>query len=348
MKIIVSFLFLIITTASCQINQKNATPFGEKPNFFGAVSDKIDGLNFVAPPSEFASDPMLEVKSVNADWIAVVPFGYTRVGSPTVMFSSRQWWGERPEGARKTVQLAHAAGLKVMMKPQVYVPGSWPGGLDFDSDADWAQWESDYRKYLMIFVKIAEEENAEMLCIGTEFRISVQKRPDFWRKLIKDIRTIYSGKLTYASNWDDYAQVPFWGELDYIGVDAYFPLVDAKTPEISKLKTAWKPIVNKMKAISEKEKKQILFTEYGYLSVDNCAWQTWELEKNIGECQVNQKAQANALHALFDTFWKEDFWAGGFLWKWFPAGEGHEGYKPKDYTPQGKLGAKILTEWYKE
>jgi hypothetical protein len=30
--------------------------------------------------------------------------------------------------------------------------------------------------------------------------------------------------------------VPFWNELDYIGIDAYFPLSDAVTPTVAEPK----------------------------------------------------------------------------------------------------------------
>lgn len=32
---------------------------------------------------------------------------------------------------------------------------------------------------------------------------------------------------------------------------------------------------------------------------------------------VNLEAQANALQAIHNQFWKEDWFAGGFIWKWF-------------------------------
>ena len=70
------------------------------------------------------------------------------------------------------------------------------------------------------------------------------------------------------------------------------------------------------------------------------------MEKVINECKINQQAQANALQALFETFYGEEFWAGGFIWKWFPEGQGHEGYPAKDYTPQGKLAENILRDFY--
>ena len=345
---VVPSLFFLFFAVGC--NQPTTTKAQTTPFPFEIeenLSDKIDGLSFVAPPSPFQGNPMEAVKSVNADWIAVIPYGYTRVGKPAVKYGSDfQWWGEKPEGAKKTIEIAHENGLKVMLKPQVYVPGSWAGGLDFETDEAWAQWENDYQKFIMAFAKIAVETDVKMFCIGTEFKMSTRKRPDFWRKLIKDIRKIYSGKLVYAANWDDYKEVSFWEELDFIGIDAYFPLVDADTPSVAALTKAWEPITEEIEHFSKEKKKNILFTEFGYLSVGNCAWRNWELEKVIGDCQINELAQANALHTLLQVFMQKDWWSGGFLWKWFPEGQGHEGYPQKDYTPQGKQAEQVIRGWY--
>ncbi len=291
---------------------------------------------------------MDEVKAVGADWIAVIPYAFTRQGETEVHFNSnRQWWGERPEGVIETIQRANKANVKVMLKPQVYFPGSWPGGLDFDNESDWEAWEKDYGKYIMSFVPIADSLNVPLFCIGTEFKQSEVKRPDFWRQLIKDIRAQYKGKLTYASNWDSYGKVPFWKELDYIGIDAYFPLLDEKTPSLEMLTKSWNKWLGEIRAVHKREKKPILFTEFGYLSVDGCSHNTWELEGKVRSMPINEQAQANALNALFTVFTKEKYWAGGFLWKWFPNMKGHEGYPAHDYTPQGKLGEKVLRDWYK-
>ncbi|MCB9332001.1 MAG: hypothetical protein H6574_13045 [Lewinellaceae bacterium] len=61
---------------------------------------------------------------------------------------------------------------------------------------------------------------------------------------------------------------------------------------------------------------------------------------------INEQAQANCLEALLSTMQAEPWWAGGFLWKWFPNGRGHEGYPERDYTPQGKVGEAVLRRWY--
>ena len=198
----------------------------------------------------------------------------------------------------------------------------------------------------MTYVDISIDKGVEMICIGTEFRISTKKRTKFWNELISEIRKKYDGKLVYSANWDDYENISFWKDLDYIGLSAYFPLSDFDTPNKLFLSLKWKSVVKRLKRYSAKMKKPILFTEYGYLSVDGAAGKTWELEKDINNLTVNERAQANAYEALFDSFWKEDFWAGGFLWKWFPNGYGHEGYPEKDYTPQNKEAALIIEKWY--
>ena len=67
--------------------------------------------------------------------------------------------------------------------------------------------------------------------------------------------------------------------------------------------------------------------------------------KHMGEHYM--KPHEKGLEALFDTFWKKDWWAGGFLWKWYPDEKSHEGHYQRGYTPQGKLSEKCIEKWYK-
>lgn len=311
--------------------------------------ERVRGVNFVAPPKPFGEDPMPPVRDIGATWIAVIPYAFCRPGSPRVRYQSNnswQWWGERPAGVRETIRKARVAGLQVMLKPQVYVPGSWTGGISFSSEVQWREWEDSYEAYILPFAEMAEEEGVALLCIGTEFKVSSTERPRYWRQLIRKIRQVYSGKLTYAANWDEFDQIEFWDELDYIGVDAYFPLDPAPTPRVKKLKRAWRKPKRTIEKTVQKFRRPVLFTEFGYLSVDGCAYNNWDLEAQIRSVPVNEQAQANALDALFQTFWEEPYWHGGFIWKWFPNLKGHEGYPERDYTPQGKIGEEVVRDWY--
>jgi len=334
---IISVISLLLSISLLGCAQKSAP----------VVTHKIDGLTMVAPPRPFDSDPMLEIAEVNAGWIALVPFGFTRSGEPNVRFGSdRQWWGERTEGVEECIKIAHTAGVKVMVKPQVYMHNDWVGDMDFATEAEWKEWEDSYRTYIMTFAKVAADNKAEMFCVGTEYKLAAKKRETFWRSLIKEIRSFYVGEITYSSNWDGYESIPFWDAVDYIGLSAYFPLTQDKTPEVADLTKKWQNTKKSLKKLSRREGKPILFTEYGYMSIDKCAWRAWEIEKERPNLPINEQAQANALEALYTVFWNESWWAGGFMWKWFPNGMGHEGYFEKDYTPQGKLSQKTVTKWY--
>ncbi len=308
--------------------------------------DRIHGITMVAPPEEFVNDPMKPILKVNADWICLVPYAFCRQQNPTLRFNlDQQWWGEKQVGIEKSIQLAHDSQLSVMIKPQIYVPGGWIGRLEY-SDEDWILWEKGYREYILSYAQLAQKHNVAMLCIGTEIKVSVKKRVEFWKQLIHDIRDIYDGEIVYSANWDSYDDFPLWEELDYIGISAYFPLSDVQTPKIATLKDQWKKISKALSSFSKRHKKPILFTEFGYQSVDGCAGKAWEIEKDIYNRSINDQAQANAYAALLQ-FWKnEKYWAGGFLWKWFPNMRGHEGYPERDYTPQGKLAEEYITQEY--
>jgi hypothetical protein len=352
-------LFLFLPLAACQPQNPvpaPAVPGTEKPaavpatplaTSYRPTPGKINGLTFVAPPEPFPQDPMPAVQDVGASWIAVVPYAFTRPGTASVQFGKNQWWGESPAGAAETIRQAHAAGVKVMLKPQVWIPRQWTGSLDFATDAEWIQWEKDYEKYILTFARIAAQAGTDLFCIGTEFRTSIEKRPWFWTQLIRKVKGIYTGKLTYSSNWDDWDKVPFWAELDYIGLGGYFPLVEGPTPDIEALRTAWQPLCQRLHAFSEQQQRPVLFTEFGYLSVDGAGWRNWELEQGIKGRTINQLAQSNCYEALFSTFQHHPWWAGGFVWKWFPNMSGHEGYPERDYTPQGKIAEQTLRKWYK-
>lgn len=131
------------------------------------------------------------------------------------------------------------------------------------TEEDWKILEQQYDAFILDFERVAEDTKCEMFCMGTELNKFVVNRPAYWDSLIIKIRMIYKGKITYAENWDTYSNLPFWKQLDYIGLDAYFPLSDAANITTKELETAWKKIKEDIRSLSLKNNKHILFTEYG-------------------------------------------------------------------------------------
>ena len=350
-KIKLFFTAIILLVACTQAeSQKKSSPFSlEKRTQSVAIKysylKKIGGVSFVAPSRAVDSTWTIGLKQVNVGWVALIPYAYTRLGAANVNYEpDRQYWGESVIGVKTNIKQAHQAGLKVMIKPQVWMSKSWIGDFDLASEAEWKIWESDYKKYIFYFVKVAAEENVEMICIGTEYRNAVKKRPQFWSALIKEIRTQYKGQLTYCANWDDYEQVAFWKELDFVGMSGYFPISEAQNPTIVELQSGWKPVKDKLKKYSNKMGKPVLFTEYGYRSMEQPAWRSWEKENQ--PVVTNHDGQAIAYEALYKTFWQENWFAGGFVWKWHTSFRRMDPTNNNDWTPQNKKAQEIMKAYY--
>ena len=335
--------FVIIATVAASAIFGGFLVFGEKELFFDET--RINGVNLVATNDPLTSDDLNNLTRVNPNWVAIVPYAFSQNGLPGVNFNyRRQWYGERTRGAIEAIVTAKEFGYKVMIKPHVWVRGEgWPGEFKLEGEDDWQKWEDEYTRYVLRYAGIADSLDADLLCIGTEFREAVKARPEYWLKLIDKVKKIYSGDLTYAANWDNYREVQFWDQLDYIGIDAYFPLTEAKQPEVVDLRNAWKPHQEELLSISEDLGKQILFTEYGYRSVEFCTKGPWE---SAGDRPVNMVAQKNAYEALYQTFWYQPWFAGGFLWKWHPDHENAGGVADRKFTPQNKHAQHVVAKWY--
>ena len=62
--------------------------------------------------------------------------------------------------------------------------------------------------------------------------------------------------------------------------------------------------------------------------------------------QVNIAAQNNAYTSLYQNIWNEQWFAGGFIWKWYPNDKESGGLLNSDYTPQHKPVEQIIKQYY--
>ncbi len=301
------------------------------------------GVSLENPPKPIAATEVEHLAATGATSVAVIPYAFMRsLDGELVYNSDYQWWGERPEGCRTIIRLAHQKGMGSMVKPQVWIRGSYTGDyLPANAEA-WLAWQKTYTDYIIEFAKIAEAEKAALFCIGTEFKGLTTTYPEFWRKLIGQVRSVYTGKLVYAANWDEYERVEFWDALDYVGVNAYFPLTAQKDPLLAEIITAWKPRKTQLSAISTKHQRPILLTEFGYRSADGAVWQHWDIQSN----PVNLDIQRLAYTALFESLWFEPWCAGGFWWKWHFDKHRLNGNLDNDFSPQGKPAMEAIQTRY--
>ena len=308
---------------------------------------KINGLSFVASQDKINSIHTAPVIKVQSNYVALMPFGFIKeLASPKITYNSnRQWFGETKVGLLQYAKKFQKHQIKIMVKPQIWVwRGEYTGFIEMDSEEKWKVLEESYSEFILTYAKAAEEINADILCIGTELEKFVANRPDYWLELIKNIKKVYKGKLTYAANWDEYKRIAFWGELDFIGIDAYFPLSDKKTPTVKEFENGWKPHKDEISRIQKQFNIPIIFTEFGYRSLDFTGKKPWESNRVVAS--VNLQAQVNGLQAIYNQFWKEDWFAGGFIWKWFHKHQQVGGKNNNRFTPQNKPAEELLRKLY--
>ena len=310
---------------------------------------KINGLSFVSSGDKATAVHVTQFKGVQANWAALMPFAMMRsTASPELNYNpDRQWYGETEAGIQQYYETLSQGGIQIMLKPQIWIrKGAFTGHIKMSTVADWVLFEKQYLSFILRFARLAQQLNIPLFCIGTELKAFVRARPAFWKGLIEEIRGVYKGKLTYAANWDEYQETFFWDALDFVGIDAYFPLSEERDPSYETLVQAWQPHFKKIQGLALSCDKKVLFTEFGYRSVDYLGAKPWLVDKN--KEAVNLRAQSRAIQAIIDTFWSQHWFQGGFIWKWFMYLEGVGGPENNRFTPQNKPAEKTLRSLYSE
>jgi len=59
---------------------------------------------------------------------------------------------------------------------------------------------------------------------------------------------------------------------------------------------------------------------------------------------LNMQNQATAYQALFERIWNQDWFLGGFIWKWHHNHPNSGGSSNNDFTPQNKLAENTIRD----
>lgn len=305
----------------------------------GYVSWSKDG--YLAPGSD---ESLLKAKELGTTWVSILVTWY----QTTAWSQDIQRTDQTPsdEALIHAVRKAHELGMKVTFKLHLDLldksDGSWRGEIGFSKEKEWDEWFRKYSDYIMYYVDIANKENIEMICIGTELSTSAFVKGYLWENLIKQVRKKYSGLLTYAAHWDGYMDIRFWDKLDYVGINVYFPLTEKMNPTCEELKEAWKKWLPEMEEFYKKINKPVIFPEIGCSSADGAAIRPWE---HVPRSEVNLKLQEDYYKALLDTFWDKEWFYGLYWWYW-GTNVNMGGQYNRGFTPQNKPAEQVIKEWF--
>jgi len=275
------------------------------------------------------------------------------------------------------VDSLHSLGINVMLKPHVDVEDdTWRGHIQ---PSNLEQWFSSYETFITHYADLAERLNVNLFCVGTEFEsLSGAAFKPYWENIIKNVKTIYHGPITYAANWDGFRQlsfwalakrtpfrfpindgfqkVSFWNEIDLVGINAYFPLSCEPDPSLESLIDGWTNYsdslashnwVEEIQAFQDTINKPIIFTEIGYGSRDFAACEPWlVVEPSSGNMVTpNATLQARCYEAAFRVFQDKEWFHGFFWWNWLPWSDAG-GLCDFGFTPQNKPAQDTLKKWH--
>jgi hypothetical protein len=211
----------------------------------------------------------------------------------------------------------------------------WRGKLKPDN---WHDWFDSYRDIIDSYARVAQAHGVELLVVGAELA-STESQLGEWTKTIASVRELFRGKLTYQANWDHYANIPFWDQLDAIGLNTYYTLGTTSDVTVEQIKENWKPIRERLVDFAAKKKKPLIFLEVGYCSLANAGKDPWDYTKT--DLPADNGLQERLYRGFWETWYGEPSLAGILMFEWTP-GPPDE----KAFTPEGKPAEKVLREYF--
>jgi hypothetical protein len=297
--------------------------------------------------SEACARTMAEVQGLGANWVSLTPFGRTWDLAPTGVDPTFEApFAENRAAVARAIAQAHRAGLRVLLVPHLWVEsGQWRALIDPGDDAAWKRWARGYRRFVLEWAKVAEASGADMLSLGVELRSWVTTtRAPLFSAIAQDVRREYSGLLTYASNWDDVESNVILGELDVIGVNAFFPLASRNGSGFEELRKGGVDVARRMRELAGRWQKPVLFTEIGYTTRKDPAIEPWIWPDAMKGVEVDQPAQAEAYAALIAPLLDEPWFAGFFVWRVYADPDDMSQEAEWGFSPRGKLAELIVRD----
>ncbi len=314
----------------------------------GIQTSKQKGIAYVSWTANEYTRPdadlaLAHLRATGADWISLLVTQYQDIITSTTIYTTTA----TPTDASliHAISQAHSLGLKVMLKPHIDLsndPKHWRGqiGQGF-TEAQWLVWFTSYQSFINHYAQLAQVYGVDQFCVGTELSATQSQAPE-WRTVIAGVRSLYSGPITYAANWGDETSLTWWDAVDYIGVDAFYPLTNKNNPSVAELKAAWNPYTTTLANLASSWNKTILFTEIGYRSQDGTNQHPWDWQAGG---TIDLQEQADTYQAAFETVFNQSWFAGIFWWSW--GTDSFEGGLCDDgYTPHDKPSEDLLRSWY--
>ena len=275
-----------------------------------------------------------------ANFVIFVPSGLQETPqSETIDFNDGIQMGD--DELEEMIDYAKELGLMVALKPTVNCKnGTWRAHISFfDEDVPcepkWGNWFRAYTAFQLHYAAIAQKKGCEMFIAGCEMVMS-EHRDAEWRKLIADIKEVYTGPVSY--NTDKYQEhnVTWWDAVDVMSSSGYYPAGD------------WDNQLDRIEKVVQKFQKPFFFAETGCMSTAGSAAvpNDWRVK---GEYAPEE--QAEWFSEMLTKSGQRDWVKGFAIWSWAGKLTGDmltEEHVKYGYDIYQKPAEKVLEQFYRE
>lgn len=311
-------------------------PISEKPFQQGVVYTSWTADELLLPASDLT---LAGLKEMGFDTVSIMVPAYQEDLDSETIFTNDKPGGDTPteESLKHAIESCHKLGLRVMIKPHVD-PRTDEARVNIIPSE---KWFDSYKEFALRYAVFAQENNVEIFSVGTELEgTTFDAWTHRWKEIIAEVRGVFQGVLTYSANWTEYKEVPFWADLDCVGIDAYFPLTGKDDPSLEELTAAWNKTTDEIeKWLAENGllDKGVILTEIGYTSSDGTNRQPWVAISS----REDQQEQADCFEAMFEVFGKKPWFKGYYLWQYMP----QERWSPLGFTINNKKAEEVVKKW---
>ena len=289
-----------------------ATTSGETNDFLRGMTVSCPGYGRIWG-SRAMAESLRDLRELGVEWVSIHPYaGVDRSGRVSYQPAAGTGYLQR------AVEMAEREGVQLFWKPHLAYWGSfeWRGAIAFgDDERRWQRFFTTYREFIVDQARFAEAAKIPVFSVGLEYEATTFRERE-WRQILAAVREVYSGKITYSANWDRLGQVPFWDAVDWIGVQAYFPLSALDHPSVEALEAGWEQPLRQLAELSRRFDKPVLFAEIGYDVSPGAAREPWR--RNSRESEANRTLQRRLMEVALQKIETQPFIAGMFWWKWIP------------------------------
>ena len=291
-----------------------------------------------------------------------------------VLAAPDRHFGFRDLGA--LVRAAHAAGLRVMVKPHLEMRGyeatdeerrllrgpdsperralvarvesRMASGehlqhnrIAMRSEADWRTWFESYAAYILPYAREARAAGAEMFCVGRELDSTVVQREGDWRALVARIRSEFPRAAHLL------------GQLRHVG--GHRPLGRPRLhrglgllPAVGAARSRGPPTSRRggtgalgpLEEASRRWGRLVLLTEAGFPSIPSAARAPWREERTAADVWL----QARCYEATLRSLSRRPRIEGAFFWLWERTSP--PAFRDPSHAIVGKPATFTLARWY--